>query len=88
MKTKKIPLRKCVVCGERKEKKGLIRVVNNKEEGILIDPTGKKNGRGAYICRENTCIESAQKSKKLNQSLKSNIPEDIYKELLDYVEAE
>ena len=56
MKQRKIPQRKCIVCGENKDKNDLIRIVKNKEEGIILDPTGKKNGRGAYICKEEKCI--------------------------------
>ena len=65
MKQRKIPQRKCIVCGENKDKNDLIRIVKNKEEGIILDPTGKKNGRGAYICKEEKCINEAKKKRKL-----------------------
>ena len=85
MKKRKIPMRKCVACGNNIPKKDLIRIVKNKEEGILIDPTGKKNGRGAYICSSLKCVELSKKNKNLSNSLNTEINEDIYKEILDYV---
>ncbi|WP_275955181.1 RNase P modulator RnpM [Miniphocaeibacter halophilus] len=85
MKTKKIPMRKCVACGENKPKKDLLRIVNNKEEGILIDPTGKKNGRGAYICKDVKCVELAKKNKNISHALSAEINEEIYKEIANYV---
>ena len=66
MKKKKIPLRKCIACGEGKPKKELIRVVRNNEKEVSIDITGKMNGRGAYICSNLECLELAQKGKKKN----------------------
>ena len=59
---KKIPMRMCIGCMEMKEKKQLIRIVNNKDEGISLDPTGKKSGRGAYICKNAECFMKAQKA--------------------------
>ena len=85
MKAKKIPMRKCVACGKNIPKKELLRIVNNKEEGILVDPTGKKNGRGAYICNSLECVELAKKNNNLSHSLNVEINEDIYKEIFDYV---
>ncbi|MDY6065086.1 MAG: YlxR family protein [Finegoldia sp.] len=86
MKKKKIPLRKCISCGENKTKEELIRIVLNKEEGILIDPTYKMNGRGAYICKDKACIEKAMKDKKLNHAFKTNVNQEVYEELLSYVD--
>ncbi|WP_297812142.1 RNase P modulator RnpM [uncultured Finegoldia sp.] len=86
MKTKKIPLRKCVVCGENKPKENLMRVVFNKEDGISVDLTNKKNGRGAYVCKNKDCVDKAKKSKRLNQVLKANVDTQIYEELLNHVE--
>ncbi|WP_243342486.1 YlxR family protein [Anaerococcus sp. AGMB09787] len=83
-KAKKIPQRKCVVCGELKDKNDLLRIVKNKEEGILIDETGKKNGRGAYLCKDQACIESAIKTNKLNRVFKEKISEEFYEELKAY----
>ena len=85
MKNKKIPMRKCIAWGENKAKNDLIRIVNNKEEGVLADPTGKKNGRGAYICKDPSCIELAQKNHKLEHALKTEITQNLYEEIKDYV---
>ena len=87
MKMKKIPMRKCVACGEQKEKKELLRIVNNKEEGILLDITGKKNGRGAYICISNKCVNKAKKNKRLNITLETEISGEFYDELTNYVDS-
>ncbi|WDV47741.1 YlxR family protein [Clostridiaceae bacterium M8S5] len=81
MKNRKVPLRKCVICGERKDKRDLIRVVKNKENEVFIDLTGKANGRGAYICRNKECLEKEIKSKRLKNNLGSNISEETYEEL-------
>ena len=75
---KKIPMRQCVGCREMKSKRDLIRVIRTSEEEILIDATGKKNGRGAYICPKRECLERAIKSKGLERSLKIAIPKEIY----------
>jgi hypothetical protein len=87
MKAKKIPMRKCVSCGEQKEKKELLRIVINKEEGILLDVSGKKNGRGAYICNSSKCIDKAKKNKRLNVALESEINSEFYDELKRYVDS-
>lgn len=79
--TKKVPMRQCVGCREMKNKKELIRVIKNNENEIFLDVTGKKNGRGAYICNSMECLEKAIKSKALERSLKSEIPKDIYDEM-------
>lgn len=75
---KKIPLRKCTGCGEMKNKKEMIRVIRTPEEEIVIDTTGKKNGRGAYICGSLDCFMKAKKNKGLERSLKVAIPAQIY----------
>ena len=74
---KKIPLRKCVGCGEMKEKKEMIRVLKTPEDEIILDTTGRANGRGAYICNNSECLAKAIKNKGLERSLKSRIPEDV-----------
>ena len=74
---KKIPLRKCVGCGEMKEKKSLIRVLKTPEDEILLDTTGRANGRGAYICRNAQCLQKAVKNRGLERSLKVKIPADV-----------
>ena len=77
MKTKKIPSRICVGCRQAKEKRDLVRVVKNAENEISIDVTGRKNGRGAYICKNTECLRKAVKSKGLERSLKIPVPEDV-----------
>ena len=83
---RKIPLRQCVGCG--KEKKAMLRVIKTSEGEILLDDTGKKNGRGAYICKTMQCLEKAVKNKGLERSLKVRIPQEVYdelkKEMADY----
>jgi predicted RNA-binding protein YlxR (DUF448 family) len=78
MKTKKIPMRMCLGCGEMKPKKELIRVVKSKEGDISLDLTGKKSGRGAYICKSVECFEKARKARKFERSFSCMISEDIY----------
>lgn len=82
MKTKaKIPMRQCTGCREMKSKKEMIRVLKTAEDAIVLDATGKKNGRGAYICRSAECLEKAIKSRGLERSLKAAIPQDVYESL-------
>ncbi len=80
MANKKIPLRQCVGCGEMKAKKELIRVIKN-DEGVFLDASGRKNGRGAYICADTGCLEKARKSKGLERSLKVAISDEVYENL-------
>lgn len=75
---KKIPLRQCVGCGEMKGKKEMIRVLKTAEGDIVLDVTGRKNGRGAYLCHSIECMKKARKNKGLERSLKINIPNEIY----------
>ena len=82
MLPKKIPERKCLGCNEMKPKKELIRVIKTPEGQILIDKTGRQNGRGAYICNSIECYHAARKNKGLERSLKVPIPEEIYDSLL------
>ena len=82
---KKVPLRKCVATGEQLPKKELIRVVKNKEGQGFVDPTGKMNGRGAYLKKSLEAIEIAQKKAILKRSLEIDIPNEIYEELKSYV---
>lgn len=78
---KKIPLRTCMGCNEKKPKKELIRIVKNKEGNISIDRTGKQEGRGAYICDSTACLDKVVKSKRLEKVLECKISEDIYNNL-------
>ncbi|MCK4258680.1 MAG: YlxR family protein [Halanaerobiales bacterium] len=79
--TRKIPIRKCVGCQERVEKRNLIRIVRSSEGEFFIDNTGKKPGRGAYICPKADCLEKAVKNKGLERSFKTAIDDEV-KELL------
>lgn len=89
MKPRKVPLRKCVACQEMMPKKELIRVVKTPEDEILIDLTGKKSGRGAYLCGKLSCFKLAHKSKALDRALKQHVNSDIYEQLAqDFVRVE
>ena len=79
--SKKIPVRRCVGCQEMKNKKEMIRVIRTKEGEFLLDATGKKNGRGAYICPSKECFQKAVKNKGLERSFKQSIPADVYEAL-------
>ena len=83
VKPKKIPMRRCVACHQLKDKRELIRVVRSPEGEIFIDPTGKKNGRGAYLCRNSDCIAKARKAKSLSRDLKTEIPAEVFDQLLE-----
>ena len=75
---KKIPLRQCVGCGAMKGKKDMLRVLKTAENEICLDVTGKKNGRGAYICRSKDCLLQARKNRGLERSFKMSIPNEVY----------
>ena len=77
-KPKKIPERQCLGCNEHKPKKELLRVVRTPDGEILLDFTGKKSGRGAYICRDVSCLKRARKSKRIDRALEVSIPEEVY----------
>ena len=88
---KKVPLRQCVGCGEMKGKKEMMRVLRTVENEICLDTTGKKNGRGAYLCRSRECLRKARKNKGLERSFKMSIPGEVYDILereFDNLEAE
>jgi predicted RNA-binding protein YlxR (DUF448 family) len=78
---KKIPERKCTGCGETKPKNTLLRVVRSPEGIISLDFTGKKSGRGAYICKKSTCLKKARKAKRLEKNLECEIPDEVYEML-------
>ena len=78
---KKIPLRTCMGCNEKKPKKELVRIVKNKDGEIFIDKAGKADGRGAYICDRVECLEKVIKSKRLEKVLEVQIPEEVYNNL-------
>lgn len=87
-KVKKIPLRKCVVTNERFEKKQLIRIVRSPEGIVIVDKTGKANGRGAYVSKTKAVILQAKKTKVLERHLETPVPDEIYDELLKLIENE
>lgn len=98
MKQKKVPMRKCTGCTEMKEKRELIRVVKapdvKDEDGnvtaqgeISLDLTGRKSGRGAYVCRNLDCFEKARKARRFERSLSCKIPEEIYEQMQKELEA-
>ena len=78
IKQKKVPLRQCLGCNEHKPKKELLRVLRTPEGEILLDFTGKKSGRGAYICYDIKCLKKARKSKRIDSNLGVDITEEIY----------
>ncbi|MBM6859396.1 YlxR family protein [Clostridium saudiense] len=88
MKVKKIPLRMCTGCMEMKPKKELIRVVKSPEGEVSVDLTGKKSGRGAYVCKNAKCLEKAFKAKRLSRNLDVVIDEEIYNRLRNEIENE
>ena len=81
MSVKKIPLRQCIGCGEMKSKKEMIRVIKTAEDEILVDATGRKNGRGAYLCPSMECFKKAVKGRGLERSFKMAIPREVYETL-------
>ena len=81
MAVKKIPMRQCTGCREMRSKREMIRVVKTAENEICIDATGRKNGRGAYICPNMECLKLAMKNRGLERSLKTAIPESVYRQL-------
>ncbi len=88
MKTRKIPMRKCMGCQEMKNKKELIRVVRTPEGEIVIDRTGKRSGRGAYICPQSACLEKAIRQKALERALETAIDAAVYQTLREELAAD
>ena len=78
VKKKKIPMRKDIVTGEMVPKRELIRVVKNKENEVSLDPTGKKPGRGAYVCKKADCLKAARKSRRFERAFSCQIPAEVY----------
>ena len=83
---RKIPMRKCIGCQEMKNKKEMMRILKTTEDEIILDTTGRKNGRGAYLCFSKECFEKAVKNKGLERSLKMNIPQSVYESLKREIE--
>lgn len=78
---KKIPVRQCIGCGEMKSKKEMMRILKTPEDEIVLDMTGKRNGRGAYLCKQRECLLKAEKNKGLERSFKMSIPSEVYESL-------
>ena len=78
MKPAKVPMRQCVGCGEMKPKSALVRVVKTSEGEISLDRTGKKNGRGAYICDSAACLAKAQKARRFERAFSQAVPSEVY----------
>ena len=85
MKTKKIPMRTCVVTREKKEKKDLLRIVRTPEGEVTVDLTGQSNGRGAYITKDINVLEKAKKNKVLEKHLEITIPDSIYETIANII---
>ncbi len=77
----KVPLRQCVGCREMRSKRDMIRILKTPEGAFMLDSTGKKNGRGAYLCRNSQCFAKALKSRALDRSFRMSIPEEVYESL-------
>lgn len=81
MNKKKVPMRQCVGCKEMKNKKEMMRVLRTLDDSIVLDTTGRKNGRGAYLCMTKECLEKARKNKGLERSFKMKIPDELYESM-------
>ena len=81
MQPKKIPLRRCVGCGEGKPKKELVRVVRSAAGEVNLDLTGRMPGRGAYLCRDTECLRKARKARRLEKEFSQAIPDEVYDRL-------
>lgn len=88
MQKRKQPMRMCVGCGEMKEKRELIRVVKSADGEISLDKTGKKNGRGAYLCHNAECLKKARKSKRIDRAFEITIPDVIYDRMEEEIAAD
>lgn len=86
MQNKKIPMRMCTGCGEHFPKKELVRVVRSKEGYISVDLTGKKSGRGAYVCKSVECLKKARKTKRFERAFECQIPDEVYDRLEEEME--
>lgn len=78
---RKTPMRQCIGCGEMKSKKEMMRILRTTEGNIVLDTTGRKNGRGAYLCSSPECYQKAVRSKGLERALKTVIPAEVYENL-------
>lgn len=85
-KNKKIPLRRCIVTQEMQPKQSLVRVVRNKDGEIFVDPSGKKSGRGAYVSKDISVVEQAEKSNAIERHFQTKLDENIYYQLKQVIE--
>ncbi len=81
MSTKKVPLRQCIGCGEMKNKKEMVRILKTESGEITLDATGRKNGRGAYLCPSMECFRKAVKGRGIERSFKMAVPKEVYEAL-------
>ena len=86
MQNRKVPLRMCTGCGEHLPKKEMVRVVRSKEGEISVDLTGKKAGRGAYVCKNVECLRKARKTKRFERAFECQIPDEVYDRLEEEME--
>lgn len=82
-KPKSIPIRQCLGCNEHFPKSELVRVLRAPDGSVMIDVTGKKSGRGAYICKDQNCLKKALKSKRIDKTLECTVPEELYSEIAE-----
>ena len=85
MKQRKIPMRRCNGCNEQKPKNQLIRIVKSPDDEISLDLTGKKSGRGAYICYDVECLRKARKSRRIDRTFEMTIPDNVYDSLEEQI---
>ncbi|MEE3392678.1 MAG: YlxR family protein [Lachnospiraceae bacterium] len=83
---KKPVLRTCAACGEKKDKSSMLRVIRTPEGTVEVDPTGRKNGRGVYVCRKGSCLDLLKKKKVLSSQLKVTVPPEIFEEIAREIE--
>jgi len=86
MRRRHVPLRTCIACRQSKDKRELVRLVRTSEGELVVDETGKKNGRGAYLCRQRTCWEKALQGNQVSRSLKMEVGENERQVLADWME--
>lgn len=85
MKQKKIPMRRCTGCNEQKPKNQLVRVVKSSDGEVSLDTTGKKSGRGAYICNNTDCLQKAKKSHRIERAFEMTIPDSVYAQMEEQI---
>lgn len=86
VRQRKIPMRKCIVCQESTDKRALFRVVRSPEGDVSLDLTGKKNGRGAYVSKNEDCVQKAKNKKLLSRHLGVPVPDQVFDDMMSYLE--